>query len=59
MTSHLAAIQLKMISDLIEAYNEKHPAIHTVTNVHTLCEVLNSISGSKTMFSQVSEVVNS
>ena len=53
---HLA-IQLKMIPDLIKAYNEKHLPIHTVTNVRTLCEVLNSISDSKTMFSQVCELV--
>ena len=50
-------IQLKMIPDLIKAYNEKHPPIATVTNVRTLCEILNSICSSKTIFSQVHELV--
>ena len=50
-------IQLKMIPDLVKAYNDKHPPIHTMTNVHTLCEILNSLSSSKTMFSQVCELV--
>ena len=43
--------------DLVKAYNEKHPPIHTVKNLRTLCEILNSVSSSKTIFSQVCKVL--
>ena len=46
-----------MMPDLVKAYNEKHPPIHTVKNLHTLCEILNSVSSSKTIFNQVCKLL--
>ena len=47
---HLS-IEFKMIPDLvtIKAYNEENQPICRVTNVRTICEILNSVSSSKTM----------
>ena len=46
-------IQLRMI--LVRAYNERNPAtiIRQVTNLRTLCEMMNNVTSSKTTFSEV------
>ena len=48
-------IQLKMIPDLLKTYNEKnsHVQIKKVSNLCTLVEVMNDLSGSKSLFSEV------
>ena len=53
---HLS-IQLKMIPDLVKAYNEENQPICIVTNVCTICEILISVSSSKTMFKQVCNLI--
>ena len=53
---HLS-IQLKMIPDLVKAYNEENQPICRATNVCTICEILNSVSTSKTMFKQVCNLI--
>ena len=47
--------QLRMLPDLLRVYNEKNPhtSIKKVTNLRTLCDVMNDVSCSKTMFSEV------
>ena len=49
------AIQLKMLPDLVRTYNERNPvtAIKKVTTLRTLCEIMNDVTSSKTMFSEV------
>ena len=49
-------IQLHMLPDLIRTRNMKIPncvPIKRVTNVQTLCDVMNEVSMSKAMFSEV------
>ena len=48
-------IQLSMLPDLVRTYNERNPqiAIKEVTNIRTLCEVMNDMASSKCMFSEV------
>ena len=48
-------IQLRMIPELVRAYNERNPStiIRQVTNLRTLCEMMNNVTSSKTMFSEV------
>ena len=52
--SHLK-IQLQMFPDLLKAYNTAHQptAIHNVTNLNTLCQVMNDVNSSKVMFKEV------
>ena len=49
------AIQLKMLPDLVRNYNERNPvtAIKKVSTLRTLCEIMNDVTSSKTMFSEV------
>ena len=44
-----------MLPDLIQAYNEKTPltTIKTVSNLRTLCEILNDVPSSKSMLREV------
>ena len=46
-----------MIPDLVKANNEENRLICRVTNVRTICEILNSASSSKTMFKQVCNLI--
>ena len=46
-----------MIPDLVKAYNEENQPICRATNVCTICEILNSVSNSKTMFKQVCNLI--
>ena len=48
-------IQLRIVPELVRAYNERNPAstIKQVTNLRTLCEMMNDVASSKTMFSEV------
>ena len=46
-----------MIPDLVKANNEENRPICRVTNVRTICEILNSVSSSKTMFKQVCNLI--
>ena len=52
--SHLK-IQLQMLPDLFKAYNTANQptAIHEVTNLNTLCQVMNDVNSSKVMFKEV------
>ena len=54
------AIQLRMVSELVSANNERNPActIKQITNLRTLCEVMNNVTSSKTMFSEVCTVLH-
>lgn len=47
--------QLRMLPDLLRVYNEKNPqtVIKKVTNLRTLCDVMNDVSCSKVMFSEI------
>ncbi|MCG8626103.1 MAG: hypothetical protein MJE68_29410, partial [Proteobacteria bacterium] len=49
------AIQLQMVPELVRTFNERNPAssIKQVTNLRTLCEMMNDVNSSKTMFSEV------
>ena len=51
---HLA-IQLKMLPDLVRAFNENNPAtaIKNVTTLRTLCDIINGMPSSKAMFTEV------
>ena len=51
---HLA-IQLKMLPDLVHAFNENNPAtaIKEVTTLRTLCHIINGMPSSKAMFTEV------
>ena len=51
--------QLRMLPDLLLAYNDKNPqtVIKKVTNLRTVCEIFNDITYSKTMFSEVFELL--
>ena len=49
-------IQLQMLPDLIRTQNQKltsSPPIKKVTNLRTICDVINEVSLSKDMFSEV------
>ena len=48
-------VQLRMLPELMRTYNERNPAttIKQITNLKTLCEVMNDVTSSKTMFSEV------
>ena len=48
-------IQLKMLPDLVRAFNENNPAtaIKEVTTLRTLCDIMNGMPSSKVMFSEV------
>ena len=46
-----------MIPNLVKAYNEENQPIFRVTNVRTICEILNSVSSNKTMFKQVCNLI--
>lgn len=48
-------VQLKMLPDLVRTYNERNPAtpIKQVTSLRTLCDIINDVSRSKVMFSEV------
>ena len=52
-------LQLKMLPDLVKAYNETHSStpVRKVTNVRTLCEILNNVSSSKSLFSEVFKMI--
>ena len=53
-------VQLQMLPNLIKTYNQMHPstAIKRVTSLRTLCEVIQSISGSRIMFSEVCRLLH-
>ena len=48
-------MQLRMLPDLLKTYNEKNPSVRIckVTNLRTICEVMNDVSSSKSIFSEV------
>ena len=48
-----------MLPDLVKAYNETHSStpVRKVTNVRTLCEILNNVSSSKSLFSEVFKMI--
>ena len=48
-------IQLQILPELIRTYNQKNPgkSIKRVTNLRTLCEVMSDISSSKSLLSEV------
>ena len=52
--------QLRMLPDLLRVYNEKNPqtSIKKDTNLRTLCDVMNDVSCSKTMFSEVFKLLH-
>ena len=52
---HRLFAQLNMLPDLIGTYNERNPAtaIKQVTNLRTLCEIMNDVTSSKIMFREV------
>ena len=47
--------QLKMLPDLVRTYNKQNPAtcIKEVTKLSTLCQIMNDICSSKSLFSEV------
>ena len=48
-------IQIQMLPDVLKTYNEKNPvvAVKKVTNLRTLCDIMNEISSAKSLFSEV------
>jgi hypothetical protein len=47
-------IQLKMVPELVRTFNERNPAsTKQVTNLRTLCAMMNDVNSSKSMFSEV------
>jgi len=52
-------VQLKMLPDLVHTYNERNPAtpIKQVTSLRTLCDIINDVSSSKVMFSEVFRIL--
>ena len=48
-------IQLRMIPELVRTYNEPNSTSTTmqVTNLRTLCEMMNNVTSRKTMFREV------
>ena len=52
---HCLITQLKTLPALIRTYNERNPptGINKVTNLRTLCEIMNDVSSSKSMFREV------
>ena len=51
--------QLQMLPELIRTYNECNPqtAIRTVTSVRALCDVMKSVTVSRSMFNQINKVL--
>ena len=52
-------VQLQMLPDLIRTYNESHSytAVRSVTSLRTLCEIMNTVTVSRSMFDQVSKLL--
>ena len=48
-------VQLKMLPDLVRTYNEQNPAtrIKEVTKLSTLCQIMNDVCSSKSLFSEI------
>ena len=53
--------QLKMLSDLVQTYNEQNPATQIkeipVTKLSTLCQIINDVCSSKSLFSEISTLL--
>ena len=47
--------QLKMLPDLVRTYNEQNPAtcIKEITKLSTLCQIMNDVCSSKSLFSEI------
>ena len=52
-------IQIPMLPDLLKSYNQANPfqTINSVTSRRTLCDLMNSIESSKTMLSEVFQLL--
>ena len=52
-------VQLKMLPDLVRTYNEQNPAtrIKEVTKLSTLCQIMNDVCSSKSLFSEISTLL--
>ena len=52
-------IQIQMLPDLLKSYNQANPSqtINSVTSLRTLCDLMNSIESSKTMLSEVFQLL--
>ena len=48
-------MQLQMLPDLLKTYNEKNPSVRIckVTNLRTICEIMNGVSSGKSIFREV------
>ena len=51
--------QLKMLPDLVRTYNEQNPAtrIKEITKLSTLCQIMNDVCSSKSLFSEISTLL--
>ena len=58
-TAHLVT-QLQMLPELVRTYNECNPqtSIRRITSVRTLCDVMNSVTVSRSMFNQVNKLLH-
>ena len=54
------APQLQMLPQLLRTYNECYPqtAIQRITNVRTLCDIMNNVTVSRTMFDQINKLLH-
>ena len=52
-------LQIQMLLDLLKSYNQANPSqtIISVTSLRTLCDLMNSIESSKTMLSEVFQLL--
>ena len=52
-------VQLKMLPDLVRTYNEQNPAtrIKEITKLSTLCQIMKDICSSKSLFSEISTLL--
>ena len=57
-TTHLVT-QLQMLPELIRTYNECNPqtVIQRVTSLRTLCDVMNTVTVSRSMFNQINKLL--